>query len=57
MTGEVEDEKHFMLDCKTYQIMREEMFEKRTYCKYIECACQCNVTFYATAFPAFLQHA
>ena len=37
--------------------MKEEMFEKRTYCKYIECACQCNVTFYATAFPAFLQHA
>ena len=28
MTGEAEDEKHFILDCKTYQIMREEMFER-----------------------------
>ena len=28
MSGEVEDEKHFILDCKTYQLMREEMFER-----------------------------
>jgi hypothetical protein len=28
MTGEVEDEKHFILDCKIYQTMREQMYER-----------------------------